>query len=294
MDKYFIVYYIVCIIWCLVFLGLVLYLNFNYSMPYTPKFKDKIYPKIPSNLNPGELSTLMYKKISPNVFTATIMFLVKKGVLTLKRTKSDFVLILNDTNIKLSPSQKVVVTTLIDNMGDKKKVTFKQIEDYCKSEHNCSEFLSNYQLWNKTITKEANKKIFYVEKKEYNQVKFLRIVGIILFILNIILGFHSLLGYFIIIPAYFIVLYFCKIYKRTESANEEYHKWIAFKNYLNNIDSYFYEPENIGSYIIYGLVLKISDLEQKLTNFHCVEKLNSIINHSVIISSLRANRSIKF
>ena len=85
MDKYYGIYYIVCIIWYLAFIGLLLYLNFNDSVPYTPKFKEKIFPKIPSNLNPGELSNLMYKSISPDIFTATIMFLVKKGALTLKR-----------------------------------------------------------------------------------------------------------------------------------------------------------------------------------------------------------------
>jgi len=294
MDKYFNIYYIVCIIWCLAFLGLILYLNFNCSVPYVPKFKAKVYPKIPSNLNPGELSNLMYKKISPDVFTATIMFLVKKGALTLKRTKEDFVLTLNDIDINLSPSQKVAISILINNIGDGKQVTFKQIEDYCESNHNCSEFLINYQLWKKMMIKESNKKRFYEEKTEYNQVKFLRGTGIVLFILNIILGYHSLIGYFIIIPAYFIVLYFYKIYKRTESANEEYHKWLAFKYYLNHIDEYFYEKENIGSYIIYGLVLKIPDLEQKLTDFHCVEKLNNMINHNVILASLKGNRSIKF
>lgn len=78
MDRYFNIYYIVCIIWYLAFLGMILYLNFNRSVPYIPKFKEKIYSKIPSNLNPGELSNLMYKNISPNVFAATIMFLVKK------------------------------------------------------------------------------------------------------------------------------------------------------------------------------------------------------------------------
>ena len=294
MDKYFNIYYIVCIIWCLAFFGMIMYLNFNCSVPYSPKFKEKVYPKIPSNLNPGELSNLMYKNISPNVFTATIMFLVKKGVLILKRKNEDFVLSLNNKDINLSPSQHVVVTMLIDNIGNGKQVTFKQIEDYCKSSHNSTEFLSNYQLWKKMMIKESNKKRFYEEKCEYNQVKFLRGTGIVLFLLNIILGFHSLIGYFVIIPAYFIVWYFYKIYKRTKNANEEYYKWLAFKCYLNNIDEYFYEPENIGSYIIYGLVLKMPKLEKKLTNFHCVEKLNDIINRSVILSTLKGDRSIRF
>ena len=147
MDKYFIIYYVFCIIWCLAFVGMVLYLNFNRSVPYVPKFKEKVYPKIPSDLNPGELSNLMYKKISPDIFTATIMFLVKKGALTLKRTKDDFVLSLNKIDTKLSPSQKMVISILISDMGNKEQVPFKQIENYCKSNQNCSEFLLNYQLW---------------------------------------------------------------------------------------------------------------------------------------------------
>ena len=143
------------------------------------------------------------------------------------------------------------------------------------------------------MIKESNKKKFYEDKTEYTQVKAMRLFGIILFILNIILGYHSLIGYFIIVPACFIVLYFYKIYKRTESANEEYHKWLAFKRYLYNIDEFFYEKENIGSYIIYGLVLRLPELERKLNNFHCVEKLNHMINHNVILASLKGNRKIR-
>jgi len=294
MTNFFEIYYVICVIWYLVFIGLILYLSLNYSLPYIPKFKEKIYPKIPSNLNPGELSNLMYKDISPNVFTATIMFLVKKGVLTLKRKKDDFIIFLNNTDIELSISQKLVVDILMNDIGNNQKVTFKQIEDYCTSQQNCTEFLLNYKIWKKNMIKESNKKVFYEEKKDYNQVKLMRNIGLVLFALNILYGYHSIIGYFIIIPAYFIVLYFYKIYKRTIEANEEYYKWLAFKRYLYNIDKFFYEKENIGSYIIYGLVLRIPDLEQKLTDFYCVEKLNNIINHNVILASLKCNRSIKF
>ena len=223
MNSFFNIYYIICIIWCLTFLGVILNLLLTYSASPS-KFKEKVYQKIPSPLNPGELSILMYKKISPDVFSATIMFLVKKGVLTLKRKKDDFVIILNENNIRLSPSQKMVINILINGMGNGRQVTFNQIKDYCKSDFNCSEFLINYNLWKQMLIRESNKKKFYIDKLEYSQVKILRTTGIILFLLNIIFGFNSLIGYFIIIPACFIVLYFYKIYKRTEQANEEYHK----------------------------------------------------------------------
>jgi len=233
-------------------------------------------------------------EIMPFLNIPTIMFLVKKGVLTLKRNKKDFVILLNDTDTRLSPSQKLVIDILINDIGNKEKVTFKQIEEYCLNNHNCSEFLLNYKMWKKMMIKESNKKCFYEEKTEYNQVKLMRNIGIGLFILNILFGYHSIIGYFIIVPACFITLFFYKIYKRTVSANEEYHKWLAFKRYLYNIENFFYEKENIGSYIIYGLVLRIPDLEKILTNFHCVEKLNNIINHNVILASLKGSRGIKF
>lgn len=294
MEKYFFIYYIICIIWYLSFIGFILYLYFNDSKPYVSKFKEQFFTKIPSNLNPGELSNLMYKKITPEVFTATIFFLVKRGYFTLRRTKEDFILSLKDESIKLSRSQELVKSILINDIGDGNQVTFKQIGDYCKGSHNCSSFLLNYQIWVKIMIKESNRKRFYEEKLEYIQVKSVRFIGLVLFILNIILGFHSLIGYFIIVPACFIVLYFCKIYKRTESANEEYSKWLAFKRYLEHIDEFEYKKEDIASYLIYGLVLKMPNLEQKLNDFHCVEKLNDLIFHNVIIANLKGNRSIKF
>lgn len=291
MDKYYGIYYFICIIWCLAFIGMTLYLYFNNSRPYVAKFKERFYPRIPSNLNPGELSNLMYKKVFPEVFTATIMVLVKKDILTLRRHKKEYTLSLNKLDAKLSPSQKLVLNILINDIGNGEKVTFKQIEDYCKSPRNCSEFLLNYQLWSKMITKESNKKRFYEDKTQYNQVKSMRMIGIILFLINIIFNYHSLIGYAIIVPACFIVLYFYKIYKRTESANEEYSKWLAFKRYLVHIDDFVYQKDDIANYIIYGLVLKMPDLEKKLTDFHCVEKLNNLITHNVVMANLKGSRS---
>ena len=293
MDKYYGVYYFICIVWCLTFIGMTVYLYLNNSRPYPSKFKEKYYPKIPSNLNPGELSNLIYKKVFPEVFTSTIMVLVKKDILTLRRHKDECFLTLNQLEPKLSLSQKIVLNILINDMGDGEKVTFKQIEEYSKSPRNRSEFLINYHLWTKMIIKESNKKNFYEAKTQYSQVKSMRTFGIILFLINIIFNYHSLIGYAIIVPAFFIVLYFYKIYKRTESANEEYNKWIAFKRYLEHIDEFEYPKEDIASYIIYGLVLKMPDLEKKLTDFHCVEKLNNLINHNIVIANLKGNRRFR-
>lgn len=294
MENYFFIYYIVCIIWYLAFIGLTVYLYYNESKPYEAKFNEEFYTKIPSNLNPGELSYLMYKKIIPEVFTSTILVLVKKEVLTLKRHKGHFSLILNQNDVRISPSQKAVLDMLIKDMGDGEQVSFEQIEKYCNSNQNCSEFLMNYQLWVKMMIKESHKKNFYEQKLEYNQVKFLRTSGIILFILNIICGYHDLLGYFIIVPAFFIVLYFYKIFKRTKQASEDYSKWLAFKRYLGNINDFKYEKSDISNYIIYGLVLKMPELEKDLTDFICVERLNQLINHNIVMASLKGNRSIKF
>ena len=178
-------------------------------------------------------------------------------------------------------------------MGDGEKVTFKQIEEYCRSQHNCSEFLINYHIWLKTMIRESNKKKFYEDKLEYNQVKSMRNVGVALFILNIILGYNSFMGFFIAIPTFFIGFYFYSIFKRTEPANEEYHKWLAFKRYLNHIEGFQYDKDNISSYLVYGLVLKTTDLEYKLTKSRCFEKLNNLINHNVIMSNLKGNRKFK-
>lgn len=293
MEKYFGIYYSLCIVWYLAFIGIMTYLYFNDSRPYTTKVKGKIYRQIPSRLHPGELSNLLYKKIVPEVFTATILVLLKKGVLELKKTKNSHIIVLGKQEYKLSHSQKLVCNILINDMGNGEQVTFKQIEDYCNSSHSCSEFLFNYQMWVKMMIKESNKKRFYEDKREYNQVKSIRLLGVILFILNIVMGYNSPIGYFIIIPSLFIVLYFYKIFKRTEVANEEYTKWLAFKRYLQGIDKFKYNKEEIDNYIIYGLILKLPSLEQKLRDNHYAETLNSFINHNVVSANLRGSRGFK-
>lgn len=293
MEKYYGIYYTICFIWYLAFIGIMLYLYFHSSRPYPSKFKSRLYDKIPSSLNPGELSNLIYKKINTEVFTATILVLIKKQILSIKKQKDDYVISLTKNNLKLSTSQKLALNILISDMGDREKVTFKQIEEYSMSQHNCSEFLINYQIWLKTMIRESNKKRFYEDKLEYHQVRSMRNLGIILFAINILLGYNSFVGFFIIIPTVFVVFYFYSIFKRTISANEEYHKWLAFKRYLNHIEGFKHDKENVSSYLIYGLVLKTTDLEYKLTKSRCFEKLNALINHNVIMSNLKGNRKFK-
>ena len=71
-------------------ISLIIYLyNRNYK-PYPSKFHQKYYEKLPSDLEPGELSLLLYRKIEPQVFTTTILGLIKKGAIELSYYEEDY------------------------------------------------------------------------------------------------------------------------------------------------------------------------------------------------------------
>lgn len=287
-------YIIILVLYYLFYIGVVLYLYFKLSRPYPGKPLERFNKNIPEKLNPIELSILIHHKIVPQVYTATILYLINiKALLKTKEKGKLCLTINNDFSGKLSHSQQYVLDFLIKIVGDNKRVTFKEINEYCDDANGASTFLLNYDVWKRMATKEGSKKQFFEPKTHYMLASWTRNIGLILFILNIILGVHSYLGYFVIIPALFIVFYFSKVYKRTQKYNEQFYLWLEYGNYMKHINELGYEAKDINTILIYSIILdKLEYVEPHLCDNNDLSILNNYILRCYSRSFLHGSRKL--
>lgn len=273
---------------------LIIYLYWNYSRPHKPEKLLNYTNKIPSTINPVELSILINNKITPQVFTATIYYLIgTKALIKVKEKKNIY--LYRNLNFKgnLSHSQKYVIKMLIEIMGNGERVSFDRIENFCSNNAGATTFLLNYEIWKRMATAEGSKKSFFEPKKSNSLVKWSCIIGIILFWINIIFGIHMFLGYCVLLPALFVVYYYKKIFKRTKKYNSQFYEWLEFSSYLKNIKELGYQKENTNLYVIYSIVLdKIEYVEPHLLKSNEFTNLNKYIKRCYKRAYFHGSRSV--
>lgn len=286
-----IVFDIACYVWFIFFIILVIYLYKKNYKPYAHEFNEEFYTKIPKKITPAELSSLMYNRIVSPAFSAVIIKLLNDKVLKIEEI--DGIKYIKKTDFEkrsLSKLEEYTVNILMEVIGDGYKAKLDKNNLYTKKKKNCDILLNEYKIWCRIMRSESLKNNFFEPKYEYNVVKNFVLIGVVLFVINIICKFYTLAGFIILVPALFIFLFFVRIYKRTKEANEEYYKWLAFRRYLENIDKFDVKEKDIDDYIIYGTILNVKGLEQKLTNNNTFEEVTSIMNANILNAILRGNR----
>lgn len=277
--------------WYIVFFILIVLLYVKNSMEYNSDFKSKQVETMPKFSGPHLLSFLLYKKITPNVFISTVLILIKKGAITAKETKDGVIFINTSENMKLSSAQKYLIDILFNNIADKDFLTINDIVEYSQNNNKCSMFLIDLQIWKRIMYKEISSNDYYEPKKTYSLIKWYRNLTFIILILNYVLKVNSFNGYFIIAPAYFLMVSFYYVYKRTRSANDEYYKWLSFKKHLST-------KETSPDYLIQAIVLNVSKPYVEVSNqketlsYQLHLAFSKLIRRSILYGnrSLNANR----
>ncbi len=291
-----IIFYSLLVIWYLGAIALIIYLYKNNYAPYQSKLKEQYFKEMPSELTPGELSLLMYRKIEPQVFTSVLLELIKKGALQLSFRNNDYYFKIVEVKgtVPLARSESVVLEFL-KNIKDDDTFTLTDFANYCGTKKGDSEFLFQYDLWKNILRRELIGKQFFEEKKGYTMVKAMRNFGILLLIANIAGGYHLLAGYFTVLPILFLPFFFQITYRRTEQYSEEYEKWCAFGRYLEHLQE-FPKPEDLNTYTISAIILKKIDslcqyqMEDKSITF--AKELNKTVLTCYRHAFLNGNRSI--
>ncbi len=290
MIKANVTYLLILMTWYILFVIFMIVLYFKYSKPYHVKKIDKYYKDIPEQLNPIELSMLIYHKITPNALSATITYLLDQGLII----RDGDILRKVEAEQLLSISQNSAIELLFDVLGDGKKVDINKIGDFCHNNSTSTDFLLVYDIWSNLAVREASSsKQFFVQKTDYELVRWFQIIGYVLAGLNFVFNFHYIVGYIVLIPAYFILQYFYKTYKRTREYNEQFYKWLGFGNYLSTLSSKDDLKLNYSTVIIYSILLnKISHVEQLLNNEQFLTKLDSSLQKCYRRAFFFGNRKI--
>lgn len=243
---------------------------------------------------------LFHRKIIPEVFTSYIIKLIYKKKINVSVENGDYIFKINrGNNYELIKSEQMIMDILFGSIGFNQSVKLSEIESYSTSKYSASEFLTNYYVWERIIQKETLGYKYFEPKQGYRSLMIYKYIAIILIIINLIMGYHFILAYCLFIPSLLLNYIFSQTYKRTEDANNQYHKWLSFKQYLATFNELEEEldTDNVFKLLIYGVVLKTT---QKMNNLtfdgmdELVVKLNEVVNECVKNARLNGYREIKW
>lgn len=253
----------------------------KYDREYKSSFDGEYYRELPSNIPPAHMSYLYNfgKTISEDV-TATILNLIRKKVLILddngegvNEDNPNYILKYNpdsSNNNTLEIHEIRLIDLIINDIGDTEKVSFDEIKTYGNSYKNAENFQKKMNAFRDDIKKECKKYDFFEKGLTKKKAK-VSGYGIGLFIIGVIIVFltfmfeldniYNLLIFFGSAIIYF--LYIASIKKRSRNGNDEYHKWKAYKKFLEEFSTF--EDYPIPSivvweeYLPYATSLKIAD-----------------------------------
>lgn len=240
----------ILIVWLI---GEILIWYYTYKKYNVKVEKNKIVKEIPSDYSPATLGYLMHKKISKKDLVASILYLIDKKVIQIKKLSNDYLLKRKDA--KVTPSEEWLLKFIFDN---KKQIKLQNFEHRAKK---YDDFLNIYSNWLNIATNEAESKGYFFDMFYIKIISIIySVVGIIisLFLIDKQTYFSSL---FILLFALISLVYYIKLYKRTLLGKTEYYKWKGIKKYIEKICILDKEniPTNINSYITYSISLKCSN-----------------------------------
>ena len=181
---------------------------------------------------------------------------------------------------KLKQSDKYLLNILNRIIDGKKNVSLTKLYNFCDNKKDAIDFLINYNVYIKMLRNESTNEPYFETKLVYNTVSSYKTISYILWLVSLVFTFYehySILGYLLILISYFVNELFLNCYKRTKKANDLYFDYIAYKNYLEEIDTLGYDKNDINTYITNGLILKTTNTNLKLDQGEFPYKLNKAI-----------------
>ena len=291
MEKAYSMYNVIVIFWYLVSFFTILMIYYKCIKRYASKNERKVYEKNPKKISNGELSYLMYKNIIPEVFTSTILDLINRNYLVVTEENGEYYLSEGSANTsRLSQSEKYLLDMINRMIDGKKSISITKLGNYSNHKKDGVDFLINYQVYLKILRNESNNVPYYETKLIYSTMDIYKNVTYFIWLLSFVFTYYkyySILVYLLIIVSFLINELSIKSYKRTKDANDLYFDYIAYKNYLNEIDKLEYDKKEINHYIMTGLILKVKGVSEKLNQGDFPTKLDVAVNKCVKKALLR-------
>ena len=277
-------------------IGLIIFIYRKYDKEHKAVFDGDYYRELPNeSRTPAEMSYLYYfgKTIDEDV-TATMLDLIRKNILKLdvngesvNKDNPNFIISFNKDEASkqtLKKHERVLINWFIGLIGNGESVTLAQIEKYpCESYTQAKSFEDRGKEF-KAAVKDVCKNHDYFERNLDKGKTEASLYGASLIFGPVIVGVLYTMYYIAVMPCIVIMIiailgyfaYVASIKKRSVAGNEEYVKWCAFKNFLEDFSSFEdYPIPGIvvwEHYLVYATSLKIADkvmkqLEVKLPKY---------------------------
>lgn len=223
---------ITCIIYMVLLLVIGVYIYINFDRELKSNFKNKYYREIIDDYPIYCVEYLLNKTITEKTMSASILNLIYKKNIAIEETdkKHEYIFKLKN-NKKLSSTEQKLVDLLFNEVGNGESFTSKDLKKAAKTES----YYDAQKAWKTAVEAEAEDQNFYYTEDKFKKIAILYgVIGIVLFIINMLFDIWSLYPIFALILTIFFIFYIILLKKRTEKGNEDYHKWKAFKNYLKD------------------------------------------------------------
>jgi len=267
-------------LWFVFVLITLFYIYKKRDIEYKPLFNEKYYEKIPLLRKPEQLGYLLNHKIIPINFTASIMELINKEVITIEEDKKQKVYTLvfnNKHNENLLRSEFFLLTWLFNRIGDGERVSINAILKDAK--RNSGYFWSCCNEWYELAIFEGEKQVFFESKRDILEESFGYFgLTFILIIENILIHNSYYLIVAMLMTTMGAITYIFNYRRRTEEANEEYYQWLAFGRYFEKDDAFKKESDSnyLASLIIYAKLLGKSKEYRRILN-------NKVLNDETLL-----------
>ena len=272
------------------------------------KFKGQYYREFPTEDNPNVLEYLMKRKSTNIGFSATILNLINKKIITYEQTPNnkDITLILSNEEYTGTSAEAVVLNVLFKLIGKDNKCKIQDLKNYGKTTSNARKLINKMDEFKKVTKEEAGYKEYFKENKG-------TIIYIVLAIINYIASawmaygvfyglnnqvlqiFEYVIGITILNSIYIIIG--CQNKDRTMKGKEAYSKWLAHKRFLKNFSKFDEKdlPEITlwEKYLVTATVLGCADKVEKRMKMYITDinqgNTNRIDTNLLIYQSINLN-----
>ncbi len=251
-----------------------IYVYFKYDKEYKSTFTNKYNREFIDDYNVEVIDYLMNKNITPNALSASIMNLVYKKNIRLEEISSDkkhknyqFTL-LNQDN--LNDTEKYLVDFLFNRVGKENTFTTEDLKKYASSPKTYDKFHSNYTTWKNKVINDGKKQQFFEKKSKPISLGTIFLVSAFLLLLIDKIFDFRIVSFGILFWAIIFFGYTVSFSKRTKKGNEDYVRWKAFKNFLQDFGNFKIKelPEIIlwERYLVYATIFGLAKQVSKNMN----------------------------
>ena len=268
------------------------------------KFKGQYYREFPTGDNPNVLEYLMKGKSTNIGFSATILNLINKKIITYEQTPNneDITLILANEEYTGTSAEAVVLNVLFKLIGKDNRCKIQDLKNYGKTTNNARKLINKMDEFKKVTKEETGYKEYFKENKR-------TIIYIILAIINYIASvwiaygvfyglnnqvlqiFEYVIGITILNSIYLIIG--CQNKNRTMKAKEAYSKWLAHKRFLKDFSKFDEKdlPEITlwEKYLVTATVLGCADKVEKRMKMYITDTTSQVDTSLLIYQSINLN-----